>query len=120
MACQYKPPPEPAMADVSRAEPIQRYARITAVLLLLSVIFGGIGESYIPGRIIVTGDAAATARNIVEHPLLFRAGFATYLVEGICDIALSALFYLLLRPVSRSLALFAAFLGVFSTAMSAV
>ena len=108
------------MADVSHDVPIQRYARITAVLLLLSVIFGGIGESYIPGRIIVSGDAAATARNIVEHPLLFRAGFATYLVEGICDIALAAMFYVLLRPVSRPLALISALLGVFSTAMYAM
>ena len=98
----------------------RRYGNAIAVLILITVVFGGLGESYIPGRIIVTGDAAATARNIVDHPLLFRAGFATYLVEGICDIALSVLFYLLLRPVSRSLALFAAFLGVFSTAMYAV
>jgi len=109
-----------AHPDVAIDLPIQRYSKVTALLILASVVFGGIGESYIPGRIIVSGDAAATARNIIEHPLLFRLGFATYLVEGICDIALALMFYYLLRPVSRYLALFTAFLGLFSTALYAV
>src|SRR5207302_9239783 len=99
---------------------IQRYARIAGVLFLVSAVFGGLGESYIPGRFIVSGDAAATARNIIASPMLFRVGFATYLVEGICDIALALLFYLLLRPVAKNLALFTVLLGLFSTALYAV
>ena len=43
----------------------RRYGNAIAVLILITIVFGGLGESYIPGRIIVTGDAAATARNIV-------------------------------------------------------
>jgi len=82
--------------------------------MLLSIVFGAIGEAYIPGRIIVSGNAAATAANIVNHPVLFRMGFATYLVEGICDIALSVIFYILLRPVNRNLALISAFFGIAS------
>src|SRR5919197_6522303 len=79
-----------------------------------SIIFGGLGEAYIPGRIIVRGDAAATAANIVTQPVVFRMGFATYLVEGICDVALCVIFYILLRPVSRNLALMSAFFGIAS------
>lgn len=100
--------------------PIQRVARMIGVLILLSAVFGGLGESYIPGKFIVTGDAAATAHNITASPMLFRLGFATYLVEAVCDIALAVLFYRLLRPVSKNLALFTAFLGLFSTALYAV
>ncbi len=102
------------------ADPVQRYARIIALLMLLSVIFGGLGESYIPSKIIVSGNAAATASNIVASPMLFRLGFATYLVEAICDVALAVLFYVLLRPVNRNLALFTAFLGLISTTLYAV
>jgi hypothetical protein len=88
------------------------YARAAGVAMLLSIVFGAIGEAWIPGRIIVTGDAAATAANIVNHPTLFRLGFATYLVEGICDISLCVLFYVLLKPVNRTLALLSAFFGI--------
>ena len=93
---------------------LPRYARIAGVAMLLSIIFGALGEAYIPGRIIVSRDASATAANIIAHPVLFRVGFATYLVEGICDVALSVIFYVLLRPVNRNLALISAFFGIAS------
>jgi hypothetical protein len=99
---------------------LQRYARAAGVAMLLSIVFGGLGEAYIPGRIIVSGDAAATAANIFEHPTLFRLGFATYFVEGICDIALCLFFYILLKPVNRNIALLSAFFGIVSMVMYAV
>ena len=37
--------------------PVQRLARTVGLLILLSAVFGGIGESWIPGKIIVSGDA---------------------------------------------------------------
>ena len=101
-------------------EPGQRYARLIALFMLASLIFGGLGEAYIPSKIIVSGDATATASNILNSPMLFRLGFATYLVEAICDVALALLFYALLRPVNRNLALFTAFLGLISTTLYAV
>jgi hypothetical protein len=101
-------------------ESLTRYARAAGVAMLLSIIFGAIGEAYVPGQIIVGGDAAATAANIINHPVLFRVGFATYLVEGICDITLAVLFYVLLRPVNRNLALVSAFFGIASMVLFAV
>jgi len=91
---------------------LQRYARVAGVAMLLSIVFGALGEAYLPGRIIVSGDAAATAANIVNHPTLFRLTFASYLVEGICDILLAVVFYVLLEPVDRNLALISAFFGI--------
>ncbi|HSO93797.1 MAG TPA: DUF4386 family protein [Candidatus Dormibacteraeota bacterium] len=99
---------------------VQRLARTAGLLMLLSAVFGGLGEAYIPGRIIVSGDASATVLNITTHSTLFRLGFATYLVEAICDVGLALLFYRLLRPAGKNLALFAAFLGLVSTAVYAV
>ena len=93
---------------------LQPYARAVGAAMLLSIIFGALGEAYIPGRIVVGSDAAATAANVLLHPELFRAGFAAYLVEGICDAALCVLWYFLLRPVNRSLSLLSAFFGIAS------
>lgn len=99
---------------------IQTYARVAGVLFLLSMIGGFFGELYVPSRIMVAGDAAATANNITAFNTLFRAGFASYLVEAVCDIALSLVMYVLLRPVRKDLALLAAFFGLVSTAVFAV
>lgn len=94
----------------------QTYARTAAVLMLLSLLAGGFGEAYVPSRLIVSSDATATAHNLQALQSLFRLGFVGYLIEATCDIALSLLFYVLLRPVRKNIALLAAFLGLVSTA----
>lgn len=93
---------------------LHRYARAAGVAMLLTIIFGALGEIYLPGKIVVGGDAATTAANILAHPTLFRLTFASYLVEGICDVALCVFLYILLRPVDRNLALLSAFFGLVS------
>ena len=99
---------------------VQRYARYAGVAMLLSIVFGGLGEAYLPGKIIVSGDATATATNIVRHPTLFRMVFASYLVEGFCDIALCVFWYIVLKPVNRNVALLSAFMGIVSMVTFAV
>jgi Domain of unknown function (DUF4386) len=98
----------------------QIYARIAAVLLLVSIVTASFGELYVPDKLIVSGDAAATANNFRANESLFRLGFASYLIEAVCDVALALTFYILLRPVRKDLALLTAFLGLMSTAMFAV
>ena len=88
--------------------------------MLLSIVFGFLGEMYLPGKIIVAGDPTATAANIVGQPMLFRLTFASYLVEGICDVALIVFFYILLKPVDRNIALLSAFFGIVSMVTFAV
>lgn len=102
------------------APTLQRYARVAGIAMLLSIIFGFLGELYLPGRILVAGDPAATAANISGNPMLFRLTFAAYLVEGICDVALCVFFYILLKPVDRNLALLSAFFGIVSMVIFAV
>jgi hypothetical protein len=104
-------------AEVSE---LRRYARAAGVAMLLSIVFGTIGEMYLPGRIIVAGDAAKTAANLTGNPMLLRLCFASYLVEGFCDIFLCVFWYILLRPVSKNLALLSAFVGVVSMVTFAV
>jgi hypothetical protein len=92
------------------------YARIAGFLLLLSLAAGGFGEFYVPSQFIVPADATATAHNIIASGALFRLGFAGYLVEAVSDISLTLIFYVLLRPVRKDLALLAAFFGLVATA----
>jgi hypothetical protein len=85
----------------------QVYARIAALLYLVVISAGIIAQMVIGGQIIVDGDAATTASNILAHKDLFQLGFTLYMIEMMCQIALAVLFYILLRPVNGNIALLA-------------
>jgi Domain of unknown function (DUF4386) len=87
-------------------------ARITGVFFLLTIAAGLVARSFVDDRLIVWGDAAATATNIVAHKGLFELGFAVYMIEMACNIVMTALFYQLLKPVSRTVSLLAAFFSL--------
>jgi hypothetical protein len=87
-------------------------ARIAGVLYLLTLLGGVFAQFFVSDSLIVDGNAAATAANLQSHRDLFQWGFTIYLVEMACQISMTSLFYNLLKPVSRSLSLMAAFLGL--------
>lgn len=84
---------------------VQTYARMAGVLGLVSIAAGAFGEGYVPQVMLVSGDAAATARNILANESLFRWGFAAYVVEALCDLTLTMLFWVLFQQSHRALAL---------------
>ena len=79
---------------------------------LLTILTGIFAQGFVSGRLVVDGDAVATATNILTHQSLFQLGFAVYLIEMACQIAMTALFYDLLKPAGRSVSLLAAFFGL--------
>jgi hypothetical protein len=89
---------------------------MAGVLFLISLVAGGFGEAYAPSTLIVPGNAAATAHNIIASDLLFRLGFVGYLTEAVCEVALTFLLYVLLRPVNAHLAFLAVFFRLMATA----
>jgi hypothetical protein len=97
------------------SESIQTYARLAGVLGLLSVVGGAFGEAYVPNVISVAGDPVATAQRILGHEMLFRWGFAGYLVEALCDAGLTMAFWVLVRPVHRNLAMLMVVFRIIST-----
>jgi hypothetical protein len=71
------------------------------------------------GNIVVPGDPAATAHNLVAHESLYRLAVAGDLV-ALLYIAYTLLLYNLFRPVSRDVALLATFFSLVGTAVGAV
>ena len=98
----------------------QLYARVGGVLYLIIIVLGIFGEAFVRDRIFVSGDAAATAANLRSMESLWRLGIATELFLLICAIALTLIFYVLLRPISKELALLAVFFNLVSLAVEAV
>jgi hypothetical protein len=88
-----------------RALSVQTYAKLAGVLILLSFVGGGFGEAYVPSKLIIATDAAGTEKNLMVSDVMFRLGFAGYLVEACCDVTLALIFYVLLRPVHRYVSL---------------
>lgn len=87
----------------------QTYARVGGTLYLFIIVAALFGELFVRGRLIVRGDAAATASNILGSETLFRVGLAGEMLTCLCDVALAMILYVLLKPVSRNVALLAAF-----------
>src|SRR6478672_7424535 len=94
-------------------------ARTAGAFYLLNFVTGGVAV-FVSGSLFVSGDAAATATNILAHRPLFGLGFAAYLLVAASYIAVTALFYELFKPVSRSVSLLAAFFSLVGCAIVAV
>jgi hypothetical protein len=94
-------------------------ARITGIVYFVYFLTAVLGGFLLKG-IVVDGDAAATANNLLAHQPLYRLGLATGLIATACYIAVTALFYGLFKPVHRSLSLLAAFFGLVGCAVTAI
>jgi hypothetical protein len=82
--------------------------KLAGAVYLLYVIAGIFAQAFVSERLIVFGDAARTASNILANQSLYRLGFTVYLLEMAGQIATVVLFYQLLKPVSRTGAMLAA------------
>jgi hypothetical protein len=84
---------------------LKRTARIAGVFYLLLAVIGPVGLVVVPNAVTVPGDPAATAANIAASQGLFRLGMAAETLVFLIEIILPIVLYMLLKPVSKSLAL---------------
>ncbi len=94
-------------------------ARIAGLFWLMTMLLGGFA-AFNGDTLVVSGDAATTANNILTHESLFRWAVVTNLVATICYLAATLLVYFLLKPVNRNLSLLAAFFSLAGCAVSGV
>jgi len=81
--------------------PTSKAARIAGAVYLCGGFFAPFSLIYVPNKLIVTGNAAATAANILAHETMFRLSILTDLINQIIFICLAVALYRLLRDVSR-------------------
>jgi len=93
-------------------------ARVAGFFYFLLFPFGALSLLARRG-LVVKGDAAATAANLLLHETSWRLGIAGDLLAVVSYVVVTALFYELFKPVSRSLALTAAFLSLVGCATQA-
>jgi Domain of unknown function (DUF4386) len=93
-------------------------ARISGFFYFLMVLSGALAGVARKG-IIVGGNAAATATNIMAHGSLYQVAFAGELLLVASYVVVVALFYKMLRPVNPTISLIAAFFGLMGCAIQA-
>ena len=105
------------MPTVSAAP--QAYARVAGWLYLFIIVAGIFAELLVRDKLIVSGDAVTTARNIVASETLFRISIAVEQLWLVFAVIITLILYVLLRPVSSELALLSAFFNLVSIAVEA-
>ena len=91
------------MMNYTKTSPLT-IARVAGFLYLLTVPLGIFNFTYIPTNLIVSGDAAKTAHNMMASESLVRLGIVSALLGAIIPILYLLLLYKLLKPVSKDIA----------------
>jgi hypothetical protein len=99
---------------------LKRTARIAGILTLVMAVIAPFGMVYVPSTLVVPGDATATANNIVASEGLLRLGIAANAVVFMIEIVLVVMLYVLLKPVSKTFSLVAAFARLAMTTVQGI
>ncbi|MDP9097726.1 MAG: DUF4386 domain-containing protein [Verrucomicrobiota bacterium] len=94
-------------------------ARIAGACWLMTFITSGFAM-WVGSKLIVFGNATATATKILAHEMLFQSATAAMLVSGAFYLVVTLLVYELLKPVNRTLSLLAAFFSLVGCAVGAL
>jgi len=89
-------------------------ARIAGLGYLAIFIFG----FYTDFAGVVSGDATASANNLLANEVLFGSGIAAWLIVLIADVVIAWALYILLIPVNKGLSLLAAWFRLIYTAIA--
>jgi hypothetical protein len=93
---------------------------VAGLAYLITIITGVFAEVFVRGSLVVRDDAAATAANLLAHESFYRLGLVADLVMLASYVVVTLLFYVLFKPVGRSLSLLAALFSLMGIAVLAV
>jgi hypothetical protein len=82
--------------------PLKKAARIAGAIYASMVVTGPFSLIYVPSKLIVRGDATATASNILAHETMFRLAILADLVGQVIFICLAIALYRLLSSVNKT------------------
>ena len=97
-----------------------RIARATGLLYLVIFALGLFAELFVRQSLVVPGDAAATASNIVASESLYRLALLCDLIRHVLLVLLPLGLYALLRPVHRGVARLMVVLALVSVPVSMI
>ena len=80
----------------------KKAARVAGAVYLSLVLTAPFSLLYVPGKLIVRGNAAATASNILAHETLFRLCIVSELLSSVIFICLGLALYRLLSGVNKT------------------
>jgi hypothetical protein len=86
---------------LKRMHPTNKAARVAGAVYLSLVLTAPFSLIYVPGKLIVRGNAAATANNILTHEMLFRLCIVADLFSSVIFICLGLALYRLLSSVNK-------------------
>ena len=98
----------------------QLYARIAGALYLAVIALGIFAEGYVINHLVVSGDTATSAQNILASATLWNLSAFANMMLVLCVVPLSWLLYLLLRPANRNLIVLAVFFNLLSLAIEII
>ncbi len=90
---------------------LNQNGRVAGLLYLLGSLFGIVRLIYVPNKLFVYGNAAATANNIAQHESLFRFGMVSYLLCSALWIVVTLALYRMFKGVNHALAVLMVILG---------
>jgi hypothetical protein len=96
---------------------IQKQARTAGAIYLLLSLIAPFSLMYVPSRVIVRGNAAATAEKLLSHEMLFRCGIVADLLSSVVFIGVAFALYRLLARVQPMWAEFMVALVLVSAAV---
>jgi len=82
--------------------PTKKAAHIAGAVYLSMVVTGPLSLIYVPNKLIVSGNATATAANVIAHDALFCLGIVAGLFGQVIFICLGVALYRLLGDVNKT------------------
>src|SRR6266851_5694933 len=99
---------------------LRNAALIAGFAILMMAIAAPFAEFFVYPKLVVSGNAAETAKNIIAHKTLFASGIFGYVITFICDVVAAWALYVLLKPVNDNLSLLTAWFRLVYTVIALV